>query len=52
MEGPEKWEESETIRRAIESKGGIIQNPKIISFQKRSSEYPHRELKQPKDSNM
>lgn len=44
MGGPEKWEESETIRRAIEIKGGVIQNPKILSFQNRSSEYPHAEL--------
>lgn len=43
MRGPEKWEESETIRRAIEIKEGIIQNPKINSFQNRSSEYPHLE---------
>lgn len=44
MGGPEKWEESESIRRAIEIKDGIIQNPKIISFQNRSSDYPHPEL--------
>jgi alanine dehydrogenase len=44
MGGPDKWETSETIRRAIEIKEGIIQNPKITSFQNRSSEYPHREL--------
>jgi len=44
MGGPEKWERSETIRRAIEIKNGIIQNPKIASFQNRSNEYPHREL--------
>ncbi len=44
MAGPEKWEESETIRRAIEIKDGIIQNQKITSFQYRSSEYPHYEL--------
>ncbi|MBT8236740.1 MAG: alanine dehydrogenase, partial [Bacteroidia bacterium] len=41
MAGPEKWEGSETVRRAIEIKDGIIQNPKIISFQNRSEEYPH-----------
>ena len=29
MGGPEKWNESETIRRAIEIKDGVIQNPKI-----------------------
>jgi len=43
MGGPEKWEKSETIRRAIEIKDGIIQNPKIFSFQNRSEEYPHLE---------
>ncbi len=44
MEGPERWEASETIRRAIEIKEGVIQNPKITSFQNRSEEYPHVEL--------
>ncbi|MCA0132983.1 N(5)-(carboxyethyl)ornithine synthase [Winogradskyella alexanderae] len=42
--GPEKWKGSETIRRAIEIKDGIIKNPKITSFQNRSSEYPHLEI--------
>lgn len=41
MGGPEKWEESETIRRAIEIKDGVIQNAKILSFQNRVEEYPH-----------
>ncbi len=41
MGGPEEWEKSETIRRAIEIKDGVIQNPKILSFQNRSAEYPH-----------
>lgn len=41
MGGPEKWEENETIRRAIEIKDGVILNPKITSFQNRASEYPH-----------
>ena len=44
MGGPEKWEESETVRRAIEIKDGIIRNPKITTFQNRSSEYPHVEV--------
>ena len=44
MGGAKKWEESETLRRAIEIKEGVIQNPKILSFQNRSAEYPHREL--------
>ena len=41
MEGPERWEKSETIRRAIEIKDGVILNPKILSFQKREEAYPH-----------
>lgn len=41
MGGPERWTESETIRRAIEIKDGVIQNPKILSFQNRAAEYPH-----------
>ncbi len=44
MGGPKKWEKSETIRRAIEIRDGVIQNPKISSFQHRSEEYPHLEL--------
>ena len=44
MRGPESWEKSETIRRAIEIKDGVIQNPKITTFQNRSNEYPHPEL--------
>lgn len=39
--GPDGWKECETIRRAIEIADGRIQNPKILSFQKRSPEYPH-----------
>lgn len=41
MEGPERWKKSETIRRAIEIQDGVIQNPKILSFQNREEEYPH-----------
>jgi len=44
MGGPEKWKESETIRRAIEIRDGVIQNPKITSFQNRAEDYPHPEL--------
>jgi len=42
MSGPGEWERSETIRRAIEIRDGIIQNPRILSFQDREPEYPHR----------
>ncbi|MFC3891253.1 N(5)-(carboxyethyl)ornithine synthase [Lentzea rhizosphaerae] len=35
------WDSSEIIRRAIEIRAGTILNPRILSFQHRSSEYPH-----------
>jgi alanine dehydrogenase len=41
MKGPESWQQSETIRRAIEIEDGMIQNPKILSFQNREELYPH-----------
>jgi alanine dehydrogenase len=41
MRGKKSWEKNQTIRRAIEIMDGQIQNPKILSFQKRDSEYPH-----------
>ncbi|MDP4014368.1 MAG: N(5)-(carboxyethyl)ornithine synthase [Candidatus Nanopelagicales bacterium] len=41
MDGPDDWEGNETIRRAIEIRDGVIVNPKILSFQSRSSEHPH-----------
>ncbi len=41
MGGPERWATSETIRRAIEIQDGVIQNPKILSFQQRAAAYPH-----------
>ena len=42
MGGPAAWEADETIRRAIEIRDGVIQNPRILSFQDREPEYPHR----------
>lgn len=41
MGGPKRWIETETIRRAIEIQDGVIQNPKILSFQNRAAEHPH-----------
>ncbi len=35
------WDDSDIIRRAIEIRAGVIENPAILSFQHRSSEYPH-----------
>jgi N5-(carboxyethyl)ornithine synthase len=41
MNGPDAWEANETIFKAIEIKGGVIQNPNILSFQNREADYPH-----------
>jgi alanine dehydrogenase len=40
----ESWLSNETVLKAIEIHDGIIQNPKILSFQKRQKEYPHRHI--------
>mgnify|MGYP003571693882 CR=1 FL=1 len=42
LAGRESWQKDETIRKAINIEEGIIQNDAILSFQNRSSEYPHR----------
>jgi alanine dehydrogenase len=41
LEGPDTWDRDETIRKAIEIRDGVVQNPKILSFQGRAAEYPH-----------
>ncbi|SDK84943.1 hypothetical protein SAMN04488074_107292 [Lentzea albidocapillata subsp. violacea] len=35
------WDSSEIIQRAVEIREGTIVNPRILSFQHRSLEYPH-----------
>jgi alanine dehydrogenase len=42
MSGPDRWHDNATIRRAIEIRDGVVQNPRILSFQKRELAYPHR----------
>jgi alanine dehydrogenase len=44
MAGPEAWEATPTIRRAIEIRAGVVQNPAILSFQGRSPLHPHLPL--------
>ena len=39
--GTTKWKKNKTIAKAIEIDKGVIQNPKILSFQNRKKEYPH-----------
>jgi alanine dehydrogenase len=43
--GPAGWDSDETIRRAIEIREGIIQNPAILSFQHRALHYPYPQLR-------
>jgi hypothetical protein len=44
MGGPGAWDRDQTIRRAIEIRDGAICNPKILSFQQRSAEFPHTRI--------
>ena len=41
MSGPAAWGANATIERAIEIREGVIQNPRIISFQNRSEAFPY-----------
>ena len=41
LAGPEAWGADTTIARAIEIRDGVVQNPKILSFQGRARDYPH-----------
>ena len=43
--GPGAWDCDQVIRRAIEIRGGVIQNPDILAFQHRSPQYPHPRLR-------
>ena len=44
LNGPRAWDLDETIRRATPIRNGIVQDPKILSFQRRSADYPHAYL--------
>ena len=39
--GRSAWDADPTIRRAIEIRDGVIQNPAILSFQGRAAKHPH-----------
>jgi alanine dehydrogenase len=41
MAGASAWDASETIRRAIEIRAGVVENPRILSFQGRSADPPY-----------
>jgi alanine dehydrogenase len=42
--GTDAWDADSTIRRAIEIRDGVIQNPAILSFQGRAPKHPHGPL--------
>ena len=44
LAGRGSWEADHTVRRSIEIRDGVIQNPRILSFQHRSPDYPHQPL--------
>jgi hypothetical protein len=44
MDGPGAWDRDQTICQAIEIRDGVIRNPKILSFQRRSAEFPHTRM--------
>ena len=37
----DRWQDDETIRKAINIDKGVIKNPSILSFQNRGTHYPH-----------
>ncbi|MFE7797585.1 N(5)-(carboxyethyl)ornithine synthase [Nocardia sp. NPDC057440] len=41
LAGPDGWDGSETVRRAIEIRDGRVQNLRILSFQSRAAAYPY-----------
>ncbi|HEX5401489.1 MAG TPA: N(5)-(carboxyethyl)ornithine synthase [Pseudonocardiaceae bacterium] len=41
LAGADAWDAHDSIRRAIEIRDGVIQNPAILAFQHRAAEYPH-----------
>jgi alanine dehydrogenase len=41
MSGADAWDAEPTIRLAIEIRDGVIQNPKILTFQRRATDHPH-----------
>lgn len=50
LAGRDSWQKNETIRRAINIDGGVIQKSSILSFQKREPDYPHRYVNPPESN--
>jgi alanine dehydrogenase len=47
ISGPDGWDADETVRRAIEIRDGVIQNPDVLAFQRREVAYPHHVTRGP-----
>jgi alanine dehydrogenase len=43
LSGPPAWAADDTVRRAVEIRDGVIQNERILSFQHRAPDYPHKQ---------
>jgi alanine dehydrogenase len=41
MDGPSAWDRDMTLSKALEIRAGVVLNPKVLSFQGRSADYPH-----------
>jgi alanine dehydrogenase len=39
-----EWDADETLRRAVEIRDGVIENPRILSFQQRAAAFPHEPM--------
>ena len=42
--GPDCWDATQTVARAIEIRDEVLQNPVIVWFQGRAPQHPHRPL--------
>jgi alanine dehydrogenase len=42
LAGRDAWDADETVRRAIEIRDGVVQNPDVLAFQGREADHPHR----------
>ena len=42
--GPDGWESDESLRRAVDIRDGVVENPRILSYQNRAGHYPHPKL--------
>jgi len=44
LAGRDGWQQNQTIQKAINIDGGVIQSPSILSFQKRELHHPHNHI--------